>query len=212
MNQRRPGSWMVLALLVAGCSAGPPRVGAPAPRLDDARAEAAYRDILKRSSDSAELYTLFDTRGFFAATLQTPAFREARARREAAFRSETPEELGARLERERAEAAEAHTWFVGVNVPDLAHQDLDRKGGAWRVAMVTPAGEVLPLDIERVGRSSLELRALYPYLDTFWVGYRVRFPRELEGRPTIPPEAAEVALELAGVPGTTRLVVPIQVP
>jgi hypothetical protein len=207
MRLRRPGSYVVLALLAAACTSGPPRVGVPAPGLDDAQAEASYRDVLKRSTASAELYSLFDTRGFFAATLQTPAFREARARREAAFRSETPEELGARLSRERAEEAEAHAWFVGVNVPNPAYQDLNRKSGAWRVAMVTPAGEVLPLDIERVGRSSLDLRALYPYLDTFWVGYRVRFPREVEGRPVIPPGTTEVALEIAGVPGKARLVV-----
>ena len=28
-----------------------------------------------------------------------------------------------------------------------------------------------------MGRATLNLRAIYPYLDTFWVAYRVRFSK-----------------------------------
>lgn len=199
--------WALAALLSVACTPGPPRVGLEPPALANTDQEQAYRAVLRSVTSRSELYDAFDTNAFVAATLQTPEFRAARARREAAFREETAAELEGRLLRERTEAAAAHEWIVGLNVSDPAHQDLDRKGSTWRLAMITPSGTVLPTRIERVGRASLPLRAIYPYLDNFWVAYRVWFPREIDGRQVIPPGSAQVTLQLAGVLGNAELVV-----
>lgn len=199
--------WALAALLSVACTPGPPRVGLKPPVLANVEEEKAYQSLLRAVTANSELYEAFDTSAFVAATLQTPAFREARARREAAFRDETQVELDARMVRERTEESAAHEWLVGLNVTEPAHQDLDRKGSNWRIAMVTPTGTVLPVRIERVGRSNLALRALYPYLDTFWVAYRVWFPREIDGRQVLPPGSSQVTLQLAGVVGNAELVV-----
>lgn len=193
--------------LAQGCVLRPPTVAEPAPPLPDAAAEREYAQVLERYSARAELYTLFDTRAFMATTLQAWDFREARARRLAAFRSETPTELTARLERERAEAAQAHEFFLGVHVNEARYDELDRKDSIWRIALVTPEGEVLPSSVERVGRSNLPMRALYPYMDLFWTGYRVRFPREVAGKATIPPDAGQVVLQVASTLGRANLLV-----
>lgn len=199
--------WALTALLSVACTPGPPRVGGTPPALENVEEERAYRAHLDSVTGSAELYAAFDTNAFLAATLQTPAFRASRARREAAFRSETQVELDARMSKEREAEGLGHEWIVGVNVVDPAHQNLDRKKSSWRVAMVTPTGTYLPTRIERVGRATLGMRALYPYLDTFWVAYRVWFPREVDGREVIPPGSAQVTLQLAGVLGSADLVV-----
>jgi hypothetical protein len=199
--------WLGLPLLVvmAGCSMGPPRVAPRIPSLPDTEAEARYQTALDRTTGTAQLYDAFRTRAFLAATLQTPAFRKVRAEREAAFRSETRAELESRLAKEQAEAEEGWEWFVGVDVRNPEHQDLDRKDSSWRVAMITPAGTFLPSRVERVGRSTEAIRTLYPYLDTFWVAYRVVFPREVDGVAVVPEGTGEVVLELAGVAGQAQL-------
>lgn len=203
--------WAGLPLLVVmvGCSMGPPRIAPRIPSLPDTQAEARYQAALEQATGTQELYDVFRTRAFLAATLQTPAFRQLRATREAAFRSETQAELEARLEKERAAAAAGWEWFVGVDVRNPEHQDLDRDPSSWRVAMITPAGTFLPSRVERVGRSTEAIRTLYPYLDTFWVAYRVIFPREVNGVEVVPPGTGEVVLELAGIAGQAQLNVPL---
>jgi hypothetical protein len=37
--------------------------------------------------------------------------------------------------------------------------------------------ELPPLTVERLGRTTVELRSYYSYMESFWVGYRVRFPQ-----------------------------------
>jgi hypothetical protein len=37
--------------------------------------------------------------------------------------------------------------------------------------------ELAPLSVERLGRTNVELRSYYSYMESFWVGYRVRFPK-----------------------------------
>ncbi|HLT28696.1 MAG TPA: hypothetical protein VK013_01535 [Myxococcaceae bacterium] len=205
---RWPG--LLLLVVTAGCSMGPPRVAPRIPSLPDAQREARYQKALDRATDREQIYDVFRTRAFLAATLQTEAFRVQRAEREAAFRSETRAELETRLAKERAAAAEGWEWFVGVDVRNPEHQDLDRAGSTWRVAMITPAGTFLPSRIERVGRSTEAIRTLYPYLDTFWVAYRVVFPRQVEGVEVVPEGTGEVVLELAGVAGQAQLRVPLE--
>ncbi len=72
--------------------------------------------------------------------------------------------------------------------------------------LVTPAGEVEPLSIERIGRANLDMRAMYPYMGVFWVAYRVRFPKVLpDGTPVIPESATHVHLRLASTLGHAEL-------
>ncbi|MCI0571089.1 MAG: hypothetical protein L0Y66_10065 [Myxococcaceae bacterium] len=195
------------ALLCAGCAMRPPTVGEPGPTLPEAEAERVYTQLLNRYSGRAEVYARFDTRAFFATTFQSPTFREARARRLSAFRSETLTELESRLDQERREDAESHEFFLGAHVNAPQFDDLDRKGTVWRIALVTPAGSVLPLGVERIGRANLPMRALYPYMDTFWTAYRVRFPREVAGQPVIPPGTEQVTLQIASPLGQAEMAV-----
>jgi hypothetical protein len=72
--------------------------------------------------------------------------------------------------------------------------------------MLTPTVEVEPLSIERIGRAQLSMRAIYPYMGVFWVGYRVRFPKVLsDGTPVVPESATHVQLRVASTLGHTEL-------
>lgn len=192
-----------VAWLAAGCVAKVPKVGEMPRTLPDGAAESAYQEVLGRYTARNEIYQLFDTRLFAAATYQSAAFREARVRREAAFKAIPTDAIAAQLEQERGELASFHEFFLGVHVNDPRYDDFDRKNSIWRIALVTPKGEIAPVEVERVGRANLDMRSIYPYMGDFWVAYRVRFPRDAAPEP-----GERLVLKLASSLGTTELVVP----
>jgi hypothetical protein len=48
----------------------------------------------------------------------------------------------------------------------------------WRFVMVVGDEELAPISVERLGRTNVEMRSYYSYMESFWVGYRVRFPKK----------------------------------
>ncbi|RKH40526.1 hypothetical protein [Corallococcus llansteffanensis] len=197
---------VVLLGVLGGCANTPPVVGELAPTLDDPKAEAAYMAVLDRYSDRQEIYDGFDTRIFAGATIQTPAFRDARVRRRALFQTLPAVKVEALLAEEQAEAAKFHEFFLGVHVNDFRYDDFAHKKSIWRIALVTPAGEVTPVEIRRIGRVDLNVQAYYPYTSLFWVGYRVRFPLTFtSGEPVIPEGTEQVMLRVASSLGNAEL-------
>ncbi|QRK05436.1 hypothetical protein JQX13_35445 [Archangium violaceum] len=195
-----------LMVALAGCVSTPPTLGDPAPVLKDERQELHYQQVLERFSARDELYSGFDTMMFAAATLQTQAFREARLQRAAIFKALSQERVRELLTQEMAEVVQAHEFFLGVHVFNYRYEDFDRPSSIWNMVMVTPAGEVRPLSVERLGRADMEMRAFYPYMGVFWVGYRVRFPTTfLDGRPVIPPDTERVVLRMASTLGKVEM-------
>lgn len=197
--------------MLSGCSTMPPAVGEQAPTLHDENAEAAYRALLHKYSGQQEIYDGFDTRLFAGVTIQTMTFREARVLRQAAFQVLPPPKVQELLAEERAEAAQVHEFFMAVHVNDYRYLDFDFKKTIWRMALVTPAGEVTPVRIRRLGRADLEMRAYYPYTSVFWVGYEVQFPTVMaSGQPVIPPGTEQVTFRLASSLGQAEMKVSAQ--
>jgi hypothetical protein len=172
-----------LALLLLGCATGKvPRVpGDLPPAADDPQAEAAYQELLGRSTQHRGVYDNLDTRMFVYATWQSPAFVDARLKRWAAFRAIGPDELVKLKADEGARLKDATEFFVAVHANDWHYEDFDKKGSLWRLVLVTGGEELLPTSVERLGRPTVELRSLYSYLEPFWVAYRVRFPAAKSG-------------------------------
>lgn len=199
---------LLLALVAGGCSnLTAPRAGVtPVPVLADRAAEAEYRSMLARHTRRAEIYDGLDARMFFAVTWESMAFRAARIDRSARFRSIPESERVSLLADEEAENAEFITFTMGVHANERRFDDFAVEGGLWRVALVTDAGEALPVSIERQARPGLGLRALYPYLDDFWVVYRLKFPaRHENGTRVLPDESGRFLLRIASVVGRVEL-------
>ena len=64
-----------------------------------------------------------------------------------------------------------------MHANDYRFDDFDRPNSMWRVALVIGEEEFLPISVERLGRTNTEMRSSYSYMESFWVGYRVRFPK-----------------------------------
>lgn len=191
-----------LLLVVCGCASAPAKIGEPAPRLPDDAAEASYQQLADRFTEDKEVYKLFDTRMFVAVTYESWPFREARTRRLGAFQVWPQKLLEEKLAAEKTQADTQTDFFMGVHMNDRNHEDFDKKNSIWRIALVTPSGEVVPTKIERVGRSTLDMRAIYPYMYDFWIGYRITFPKVELGE--------KVTFRIASTIGQAELVIPAQ--
>lgn len=183
---------------LVSCTARVPRISDSPPKVSDRSAEKAYKAVLDRFTAQREIYDLFDTRLFAATTYQSEAFRRAKTQREALFKRLPQDVYQAALAEELAEAREHHEFFLGVHVNERKYDDFDRPDTIWRISLRTPTGEVIPTDVERLGRGDEAMRAYYPYMDTFWTAYRVRFPiTNAEGQPTIPEDAETIVFRLS---------------
>lgn len=189
---------VLLFCSLLGCVTTPPAVGEPAPALKDAELERSYRELVARYSAHGEIYTGFDTRLFVATTFESVPFREARVRRMGLFKVLPDQVVDAQLVEERAQAAKENQFFFGIHVNDPSFDDFGRPKSIWRLALVTPSGEYLPVLVKRMGRSTLDIRSRYPYLADFWIGYMLTFPlKSSDGTLVIPDGTQEVTLRVA---------------
>ncbi len=204
------GAWALL-LGAFGCSLTPPALGERGPVVKDPETEKAYQAALARYTARAEIYDLLDTRIFAAATYQTWPFRQVRTHRLAVFQVQPAPVEQRHLAEERSEFESFHEFFFGVHVNNYRFDDFDRPNSIWRVALVTETVETTPLKVQRVGRADLNLRAIYPYLDDFWVAYRIRFPiTTRNGDPVVPPGTSTVLLRIASTLGKAEMRFPAE--
>lgn len=172
--------WLAAAslLLLAACpSARIPRIpGDPPPAVRDAAAEREYQVVLEKHTSAQGVYDNLDTKVFFQASWQSPRFADARIRREGLFKAWPAAELETKLGAERTRLADATEFFLAVHANDYRFDDFDRPNTMWRMVLVVGGEELAPVSVERLGRSNTEMRSYYSYMESFWVGYRVRFP------------------------------------
>lgn len=177
---------IVPALGLSCANARIPRVGGDPPPIDsDSAMESAYQQTLDRYTRSQGVFDFFDTRLFVHATWESTPFMEARVKRYARFRALPAEEERAALEAERQRLADVTEFHLAVHANDPKMDDFDRPGSMWRIALVVDGRETSPLLIERIGRTTTDQRAYYSYMEPFWVGYRVRFPKATGGAMTL---------------------------
>ncbi|MBI3182170.1 MAG: hypothetical protein HYZ28_08500 [Myxococcales bacterium] len=199
------------SLALSACATGrPPITGEPGPVLADEAAERAYREVLARYTDQHSIYDGVDTRLFAAATYQSPAFVEARVRRMGEFQAQPPELVEAALAKERGALEGIYAFVLGVHANDPRHDDFDRPESIWRLALIAGGHETAPASVRRLGRSDLNLRAIYPHLGQFWVAYEVRFSGEEHGASTVPEGAERMTLLVASTLGKAELHFPVR--
>lgn len=175
--------WAPLLVLAACASARVPRVpGEPPPAVRDAKQEQVYQALLDEQTKSAAVYDNLDSKVFLLGVWQSPRFVEARVRREAMFKDMPEAVFAQRLSEERARLGDATEIFFGVHANDYKYEDFSRPNTMWRMVLLVDGQELLPTEIERLGRATTEQRSYYSWLESFWIAYRIRFPH-VELRP-----------------------------
>ncbi len=167
-----------LVLLTACATGNVPHVpGDAPPAVDDAAAESKYQVILEQYTGHEGVYDNLNTKAFFYATWQSPQFVAAKVERQAMFKALPAAERAELLANETKRLVDGTELFMAVHVNDSHFDDFDRSSSMWRLALVVHGEELRPLSVERLGRTNIELRSTYSYMESFWVGYRVRFAK-----------------------------------
>lgn len=154
-----------------------------------------YGPALEKATRFASVYRGMDTVLFVYATAETPAFRQARATRLGELFSLPPGEAEARAS-DLAAPSPGPSYFLAVHTQDRTLNDLEQERSAWAVRLAGPAGPVAPVRVTRFPSVTSTMKALHPYLDRYWVAYRVTFP---------PGAESAAGLVLSGPEGRARL-------
>lgn len=170
---------MVLLAVATACASNraPHVPGDPAPAVHDSDVEQTYQATLERFTGHGAVYDHLDTKSFFRATWQSPQFIDARVERVAMFKSMPPDERTSMLKAENARVEDATEFFFAAHLNDSKFDDFDRPNSIWRLALLAHGQEFKALAIDRIGRTDVTIRSVYSYMESFWVGYRVRFPK-----------------------------------
>lgn len=173
MLSRAIFSLVLLASLLGGCSTMPRTYPKP---------KGPYGDALAAATRAASVCKAFDCEMYIYATNETPSFKRARTEHLA----ELYKLPAADVEQSVAEVVEkfeGHVFFLAVNTNDRFANELDRVGSPWAVSLETPAGIVRPAFILRVNTRLNTIRGIYPYVDRFFMTYRVIFPASVGDGP-----------------------------
>ncbi|HUJ26307.1 MAG TPA: hypothetical protein VLW85_09830 [Myxococcales bacterium] len=142
----------------------------------DPQLHGDYGKALKKWTRRVALYAGLETRAFVRVVYLSPEFVEAQARELSRMRAELPDQAAETLSRMREEYRQP-SFFVVAFMPDRTANDWDLPNSVWRLALNLGLGERAPDRILRYDTPfNAELRALYPYLDEYSVGYLLRFP------------------------------------
>jgi len=168
------------AVALAGCGILP---HAPIPEVQ----RGAWPEERDAATRRADIYDGFEHRADVWTIRLTPAVREERARRLAAWLNWSPAELDAKLAQERAENARWDDFVVLLYTADRSWNDLDAPQSIWRILFDMGGGDETVGKATAIGRDAT-FDALFPMVGPFDTVYRVRFPRfdtELVPRPGV---------------------------
>lgn len=173
---------LLLALLGSACSSRPGYALAVRNEDELRIPDASYYDALEDVTRYDAYFSGLTQRFFVVATWESWSFRQRRAQVTSQFLQLQSEDAAQVLAREREAASRYVDLVVGLHTDEARWNDLSSPTSIWRLLLRYPDGTtVAPVSIERIGRPDANVRALYPYLQPFVVGYRVRFPAAVEG-------------------------------
>jgi hypothetical protein len=142
----------------------------------DPQLEGEYGLALKKWTRKVALYSGLETRAFVRMVYLSPEFVNAQALELSRMRAEQPDQAAATLAHLRADYRQP-SFFAVVYIPDRTANDWNQTDSVWRLALNMGIGERPPDRIRRYEVPfNAEIRALYPYLDDYSVGYLIRFP------------------------------------
>ena len=165
--------------------------------ISEPHAEGVYGKALEKATRRATLYSGLETRAFVRATYLSLEFIAAQARYLSELRAEPPEVADQRLKKMLAEN-KVPSFFVALHTPDRNWNDWQEGNSVWRVAADTGQGQIDHPKVLRFEKPDAEMLALYPYFDTYSIGYFLHF----EGAPTkteiVAPIAAHAIISALG--------------
>jgi hypothetical protein len=190
--------FLALALAACGSATTPVRLTEDWPA---AKTPLDYDEITRNWTRTGTIRGEYQEVLDLAVTFKSPEWRAAHAARDADHRGLTGVERDQVMAQAQAEMAGPYEVELMVTTWDRRENDLDRgKKSVWRVVLVDEQGkEIEPIEIVKDRRPTFTLRAEYPALGDFAIGYIARFPRQ--NPPLLGPNARLLRLRISGERG-----------
>jgi hypothetical protein len=169
---------------------------------------ADYEGILKRWTRSERLYSFQGVDDVLAATatFESWDFRWAYVIRYAEDFRLTIEQRRELLAGSLTDAKDHHQFYVALYGNRWNEDDLAGEKPAWIVRLVDDKGHVTaPEQILRIKKPGVLERSYFPYTTVWRHVFRLRFPAQAAGAPTIAPDTGLVALRFSGPLGNLEL-------
>jgi len=166
----------LLLLLFQGCSRRHVSVGRG---TGESLSPARYKKALKHYTQSASVYSNFETVLLAKATYWGWSFRDAYAD-EYGYRYVLPAAAQSEMEaRERSDWEMYHQFMLAAYTPNPKKNDFSKPDSIWRLRLYDSSGNVAaPVVIKRVDHDDETLKEFFPYVDGWYRAYVVKFPRE----------------------------------
>lgn len=165
-----------------------------------------YPQVLARWTRDASLYNEFDNPLTVTATFNSWDFDWAYVVRYAYDYRLTVEQRRVLLESTLNETRTEHQFYVALYGTNRRWTDLSRPNSAWIVRLIDDQGdETAPVKIELIAKPGALEKTYFPYTSVYRLAFRMHFPVENEGKPTIAKDAKWFGLRFAGAEGNQEL-------
>lgn len=194
------GLALLAMLALTGC--GEPRVALGGGTREYVAAD--YEQVFRRWTREDQVLSLAELENLLtvAATFESYDFRWAYVIRYSEDYRLTIEERRALMQKTLDESKEVHSFYVALYGANWRWTDLSRANSAWTVRLIDSSGdETAPVKIELIPKPAALERAYFPYTSVWRQVFRIRFPTQAVGRPTIADDAEWFGLRFAGVEG-----------
>jgi hypothetical protein len=165
---------------------------------------ADYEQVFRRWTREDQVLSLAELENLLtvAATFESYDFRWAYVIRYSEDYRLTIEERRALMQKTLDEAKDVHQFYVALYGANRRWTDLSRANSAWTVRLIDSRGdETAPVKIELIPKPAALERAYFPYTSVWRQAFRIAFPTQAVGRPTIADDAEWFGLRFAGVEG-----------
>ncbi len=169
-----------------------------------------YWEAYERWTREQRAFSLRHMRDMLAvtATFESWEFRWAYVTRFASDYSLTRKEKQEALTTSLQDARKHHRFFVTMAGSVYREADLTDRSASWRVLLMSPKHRtaIEPEAIERISRPTALVKTYFPSISSQRWAFRISFPVEVDGQPTLPADADKAVLRFSSAEGKVDLV------
>lgn len=169
---------------------------------------ADYETVLRKWTRTEHLIALSELDDLLTvtATFESYDFRWAYAIRYANDYRLTLQQRKQLLDSALSETKNVHQFYVALYGANHRWTDLTHPTSAWIVRLIDDLGaETAPQEIIKIRKPGAIERTYFPYTSVWRQAFRIRFPVNSGGRPTVSPQARWFGLRFAGTQGDQEL-------
>jgi hypothetical protein len=170
--------------------------------------DTSYEKQLRRWTISGRVNYSLDNMLTVHATYLAPVFTEAFGAQYLRIFGADPGQVDSDLEMIATSVRRGHEFFIFADIPKEEWNNLDEKDAVWIMTLWGGKDQlgVAPLSIHKFRGRGPNLRAFFPFSNSFGKSYLVVFPLDqTNGKPVLDPAVGELTIKMASAFGSVSL-------